>query len=86
MRVDVEKIRGGPQHPDGARPSISERYEFFPSFYRVVYELQKQVKGDIKTCFRNSYLLRMHSRFKVRGHTKQIRTPFLAIFAQKWQF
>ena len=28
MRVDVEKIRGDPQYPDGARPSISERYEF----------------------------------------------------------
>ena len=63
MRVDVEKIRGGPQYPDGARPSISERYEFFPSFYRVVYELQIYAKMDIKTAFRNSYLLGMHSHF-----------------------
>ena len=86
MRVDAEKIRGGPQYPDGARPSISERYEFFPSFYRVVYEFQKVTKRDLIVTFCNSYLFRMHSRFKVRGHTMQIRTPFLAIFAQKWQF
>ena len=73
MRVDVEKIRGGPQYPDGARPSISERYEFSPSFYRVVYEFQKVPKVSLNGTFRDSYLLRMHSRFKVRGHTKQIR-------------
>ena len=65
MRVDVEKIRGGPQYPDGARPSISERYEFFPSFYRVVYECQELIKVSLNMSFRNSYLLRMHSRFKV---------------------
>ena len=45
MRVDVEKIRSGPQYPDGARSSISEHYEFLPSFYRVVYEFQKVSKS-----------------------------------------
>ena len=76
MRVDVEKIRGGPQYPDGARPSISERYEFFPSFYRVVYELQKVGKRDIKPTFRNSYLLRMHSRFNEGPHTLTTQNEF----------
>ena len=81
MRVDVEKIRGGPQYPDGARPSISERYEFFPSFYRVVYQVQKLSKGDINDSFRNSYLLSMHSRFKVRVHTKGSSINYVITFS-----
>ena len=80
MRVDVEKIRGGPQYPDGARPSISERYEFSPSFYRVVYEFQKLGKACIKPSFRNSYLLRMHSHFKTEDCLSRLkRLTFLVV-------
>ena len=60
MRVDVEKIRGGPQYPDGARPSISERYEFFSSFYCIVYETQScHFRAKMASLF-----ARMTSHFK----------------------